>query len=481
VGIKKDRSSDDAYAEALRRIERAAQSRAPVLNLTGLGLSAIPPEIGQLTALTELYVFDNQLTVLPPEIGQLTALTTLYVSNNQLTALPPEIGQLTALTMLYVSGNQLTTLPASLRRLTKLSALFLHGNPALGLPAEVLGPTWQDVRGGKRKARPPAEILDYYFSHRQAALAEGTEPLMEAKVLVLGEASVGKSCLIAALSEGKRRRELDDKGTSGIVRKFWPVPVSGNALAANPKSRGVEMLRLNLWDFGGQEIYHSAHTLFLTRRAIYLIVLSKRDNDRQNNVDYWLRMAASFGGPDAVTYVVVNKCDLKVGHPPDEQALRRKYPQLRGFLHTSCDDLTGIAQAREVIVREALGLEGVRLPIAKSWLATKKSLEKMPDHTLSMQQWSALCCEKRVSKNEKLGNLRLASPKRGFASHPRWHAHRHHTRAAPLPRSPVPTCALPARGQSPPYPLSRAMNALTSSKSTLPSPLQSAWSHSQAG
>ena len=37
------------------------------------------------------------LTTLPPEIGQLTALTTL-TSTQPLTTLPPEIGQLTALT-----------------------------------------------------------------------------------------------------------------------------------------------------------------------------------------------------------------------------------------------------------------------------------------------------------------------------------------------------------------------------------------------
>ncbi len=34
----------------------------------------------------------NQLTALPPEIGQLTNLQTLYLGDNQLTTLPPEIG-----------------------------------------------------------------------------------------------------------------------------------------------------------------------------------------------------------------------------------------------------------------------------------------------------------------------------------------------------------------------------------------------------
>ena len=39
----------------------------------------------------------NQLTALPPEIGQLTSLRDLTLDGNQLTALPPEIAQLAKL------------------------------------------------------------------------------------------------------------------------------------------------------------------------------------------------------------------------------------------------------------------------------------------------------------------------------------------------------------------------------------------------
>jgi len=46
--------------------------------------------------------YSNHLTALPPEIAQLSQLTTLDVSHNQLTALPPEIAQLSQLTTLEV-------------------------------------------------------------------------------------------------------------------------------------------------------------------------------------------------------------------------------------------------------------------------------------------------------------------------------------------------------------------------------------------
>jgi internalin A len=34
----------------------------------------------------------------------------------------------------------------------------------------------------------------------------------------------------------------------------------------------AEPVPLNLWDFGGQDIYHGSHTLFLNGHAIFLIL-----------------------------------------------------------------------------------------------------------------------------------------------------------------------------------------------------------------
>ena len=81
------------------------------LNLTFNQLTgSIPPEIGNLTNLTHLYLYGNQLTgSIPSEIGNLTNLTYLNLYGNQLTdSIPSEIGNLTNLEKLYLNGNQLT-------------------------------------------------------------------------------------------------------------------------------------------------------------------------------------------------------------------------------------------------------------------------------------------------------------------------------------------------------------------------------------
>ncbi len=100
-------------------------------------LTSLPPEIGQLSQLTELFLTSNHLTSLPPQIGQLSQLTDLFLNHNQLTSLPPEIGQLSQLTQLHLNYNRLTSLPPQIGQLSQLTDLFLNHNQLTSLPPEI--------------------------------------------------------------------------------------------------------------------------------------------------------------------------------------------------------------------------------------------------------------------------------------------------------------------------------------------------------
>src|SRR5260221_12379132 len=100
-----------AYDTALRRIQRClrVEQLGTSLDLADLGLTILPPEIGQLKALKRLQLRKNRLATLPREIGQLATLKELSLAYNQVTRLPLEIGQLTALEDLLLANNQLMT------------------------------------------------------------------------------------------------------------------------------------------------------------------------------------------------------------------------------------------------------------------------------------------------------------------------------------------------------------------------------------
>ena len=137
---------DDAYREAQRRIKRAKDGsffgkvtktitdmRGKLL-LKGLGLTKVPPEIGQLSNLEHLWLGDNQLTTVPPEIGQLTNLQGLWLSNNLLTSIPSEIGQLYNLKNLSLSQNQLKAIPYEISQLDNLQGLWINNNQLITIP-----------------------------------------------------------------------------------------------------------------------------------------------------------------------------------------------------------------------------------------------------------------------------------------------------------------------------------------------------------
>jgi internalin A len=355
------------------------------LNLQRNQLTTLPPEIGSLTALWHLFLYSNQLTTLPPAIGSLTALQELHLVNNQLTTLPPEIASLTALQELSLNDNQLTMLPPEIVELTWLRNLYLHGNPGLGLPPEVLGPTWGEDLVSPEKRRLPSEILEYYFS-----TAAGARALREVKLILVGRGDVGKSTLADVL-QGKPFQKSRPP-TEGIRITPWPVdPEGDNAV-------------IRIWDFGGQQIMHGTHQFFLTRRAIYIVMVDGRDDRSQREAEYWLKLVRAFGGNSTVL-VVMNrqehwKFDL------DRNALGAKYgvpPDL--FFRTECSQEETITPVKQALLQVVADMLSKQENFPAEWWAIKEHLEQMDDDHLSDSAYRALCREHGINAETKQDQL----------------------------------------------------------------------------
>lgn len=222
-------------------------------------LTVLPESLGQLTRLERLGLSANQLTVLPESLSRLTRLEWLELSGNRLTALPEWLGQLTQLERLFLSGNRLTALPASLGRLDNLKTLRVESNP---FHPELAAAVKEGMDAIKR----------YLRAQTRARVA-----LNEAKLILIGEGEVGKSCLLGALRGDPW--EAGRPTTHGIEIK--PVRVTA-------PDTGTE-IRLNGWDFGGQRVYRPTHQLFFTAPAVYLVVWKPREGPQQGFVKEWIK------------------------------------------------------------------------------------------------------------------------------------------------------------------------------------------------
>ncbi len=375
---------------ALARIRRAAETGATELDLSWLGLTslppeigglaslqylnlsenqltALPPEIGGLTSLQSLDLSHNQLTALPPEIGRLASLQTLDLSHNQLTALPPEIGQLVSLQTLDLRYNQLTALPPEMANLTHLRHLNLHGNPlTLALPRRLL----DEAEEGEAQ-----DLLDFYRAIWQEGRALG-----EARLLFVGQPGAGKTSLVHRLKDNSY---VENRPTTLTVETH-AIPLGAHAA--------------HLWDFGGQDFMHATHPLFFSARCVYVLVLNVRHTYEQNRVEYWLRTIRAFGG-DSPVVIVGNHADAQ-GHLLDlpQNRLRREFPNIAAFVQTSAKENTGLDDLRAALEQAVDSLPHVRVLFAAPHLRVKEALEqeKTRRNIIPYERYAELCAAQGI-------------------------------------------------------------------------------------
>ncbi|XP_045878852.1 E3 ubiquitin-protein ligase LRSAM1 [Meles meles] len=117
-----------------------------VLDLHDNQLSALPDDIGQLTALQVLNLERNQLTYLPRSIGNLIQLQTLNVKDNKLKELPDTVGELRSLRTLDISENDIQKLPQLLAHVRTLETLSLDASAMVYPPQEVCSAGTQAIQ-----------------------------------------------------------------------------------------------------------------------------------------------------------------------------------------------------------------------------------------------------------------------------------------------------------------------------------------------
>lgn len=318
-------------------------------------LSTLPDWLTELSALRVLLAGGNQLERLPALPG---GIEELWLGANRFEAVPDSVLARTSLQKLDLHANRLRELPEGLRELRDLRHLDLRENP-LPVPPEVLADPDQ-----------PARILDFV-----SRAAGPTRRLDEAKLLVVGEGSVGKTSLIRRLvSDGFSPQE---EKTQGIDVTRWDLDVDGEPIA------------LNVWDFGGQEIMHATHQFFLTKRSLYVLVIDARQGEEQNRIEYWLKLIQSFGGSSPIV-IVGNKTEQHA-LDIDERGLRAKYPDVIDVLSISCKTGAGIDRLQQRLAAAIERMPHVRDELPAAYFDVKQELEQLDEDYVAYRDYEALC------------------------------------------------------------------------------------------
>jgi internalin A len=233
-------------------------------------LAVLLPDILKLKWLRFFDLSSNHLTAFDKEFAKLRNLEELILKNNNLITFDKEFAKLQYLGKLHLAGNKLTTFDREFTKLRNLQELILKNNP-LPFPAEIL----DDYKN-------PRKILNFlveYFDAQEKGIR--FQPINEAKLVVVGEANVGKTSIINRLIHNKF---VKLNSTHGIEIHRW----------TDVELENKQKVQLNVWDFGGQEIMHSTHQFFFTKRTIYLLVINARENQENNKTEEWLQRIKKF-------------------------------------------------------------------------------------------------------------------------------------------------------------------------------------------
>jgi internalin A len=384
-----------ASDEVLIRIEEAARNHNRTLDLSNQNLTEIPREIFQLQNLRSLDLYNNQIVKIPDEITQLQNLRLLYLSSNQIVEIPDAITQLQNLTELYLSRNQIVEIPDAITQLQNLKELNISNNKIIKIlkPIEYLVKL-NHFDLSNNPLAIPLEILntgeqEKILNYLLQLYRSQNRPLHEAKVLLIGQGSVGKTSLRKKLINNQF--DHNEPQTDGLEVEYWPIKINENKI------------RLNVWDFGGQEIYHATHQFFLTKRSLYLLVCNCRTSEEENRLEYWLKLIETFGDQSPV---------IIVGNKKDEQpfdinrkALLEKYPNIQAILETSCLNGQGIVELRTAIMQEVGQLKEVYDPLPLPWFEVKEQLEKMAEDFISDRKYIGICIKNNINEDENQEQL----------------------------------------------------------------------------
>jgi internalin A len=177
-------------------------------------------------------------------LSGLAKLTSLDLAGNDIGDISPLVS-LRNLCKINLSGNHLDHdvpafwLPASLQE------VILHDASLPGVPVEVLS-----------KNRYADNCLDRLRAHL-ADLTGDDVAVGDVKLMILGNGRVGKTQICRRL----RGESFDEAVPSTHGIQVSSVPVAPPVFDLP--------VTLKIWDFGGQDIYHGTHALFLKSRAVF--------------------------------------------------------------------------------------------------------------------------------------------------------------------------------------------------------------------
>jgi internalin A len=345
------------YSKVADLTPLANLSALELLSVAGTQVSDLAPLAG-LRNLRFLFAWGTQVSDLAAVAG-LPRLRELSATDTQITDLSPLAG-LTGLQWVDISRSRVSDL-------SPLTPLIVRGLPVRWSSSYDAGPGL--CVENCPLTNPPPEIVKQgndailnYF--REKAVGE-VDHLYEAKMLILGEGGAGKTSLLRRLYEPGEPLPTEQETTKGIAIYRHEFDLKNG-----------RRFRLNVWDFGGQQIYHATHQFFLTRRSLYLLVDDTRKDYKSVSDDgfkYWLELIDVLGGRSPVLIFQNEKGDRSKAI--DFGGIRARFENVRELYKGNLERAEAADSLRDAIEFFASHLSHIGEELPAHWIKLRAAIE----------------------------------------------------------------------------------------------------------
>ncbi len=117
------------------------------------------------------------------------------------------------------------------------------------------------------------------------------------KLIVIGDSGVGKSCLTT-------------KAVKNNFEDYYQATVGFEFLTFNLRIN-TNVVKLQVWDTCGQEVYKSLISNFYRNSSLALIVYAINNRNSFEHAEIWLNELKNKSNPKVRIFLVGNKCDLE--------------------------------------------------------------------------------------------------------------------------------------------------------------------------
>ena len=199
------------------------------------------------------------------------------------------------------------------------------------------------------------------------------------KIIVIGDSGVGKSCLTT-------------QAVRNNFEEFYTATVGFEFLTFNMRINN-NVLKLQIWDTCGQEVYKSLISNFYRNSSLALILYAINNRDTFVHAETWLNDLKNQANPNVKVFLVGNKSDLEnervVSKEEGEKFKEEK--KLDRFIETSAK--TG-ENARSALLEAAKFLY-------KDYLKAKQNLAGVDDSNDDNNKGEKLERKKEKNKTKK--------------------------------------------------------------------------------